>query len=90
MTFSFSSILLRVSERSRSPQNRAPLQRLPREHPGTRRAVFLANEIYDLAPLRFAGGNLEYEWGKNCVKTGDCYFMYYLTRLSTASRPGTP
>ncbi len=25
-------------------------------------AVFLANEIYDLALLRFGRGNLDYEW----------------------------
>jgi hypothetical protein len=25
-------------------------------------AVFLGNEIYDLALLRFGGGNLDYEW----------------------------
>lgn len=25
-------------------------------------ALFLANEIYDLALLRFGGGHLEYDW----------------------------
>jgi hypothetical protein len=25
-------------------------------------AVFLANELYDLALLRFGGGNMQYEW----------------------------